>query len=79
MLRIATVVLLLGAIANPQVSRLDLSAVADGDTVFYHGTVGKFEIRLTLMRGGGTASSLINMQPRTMNSSCRASLFQMEN
>ena len=52
MLRITTVVLLLGAIANPQVPRLDLSAVADGDTVFYHGTVGKFEIRLTLLRGG---------------------------
>jgi len=57
MLRIATVVLLLGAIANPQVSRLELSAVADGDTLFYHGTVGKFEIRLTLMRGGGDSVS----------------------
>src|SRR5271157_709454 len=57
MLRLATVVLLLGAIANPQVSRLDLSAIADGDTVFYHGTVGKFEIRLTLMRGGGDSVS----------------------
>jgi hypothetical protein len=34
MIRIAAVVLLLGAAANPQVSRLDLSAVADGDTVF---------------------------------------------
>lgn len=57
MLRIAIVVLLLGAVANPQVSRLDPSAVADGDTVFYHGTIGKFEIRLTLMRGGGGSVS----------------------
>jgi hypothetical protein len=56
MLPIAPVVLLLCAIANPQVSRLDLSAVADGDTVFYHGTVGKFEIRLTLMREGDSVS-----------------------
>jgi hypothetical protein len=78
MLRITTVVLLLGAIANPQ-SRLDLSAAADGDTVFYHGTVGKFEIRLTLLRGGGTAfRDLINMPPRTRNSTCRVTLIQME-
>jgi len=56
MLPIAAVVLLLGAIANPQVPRLDLPAVADGDTVFYHGTVGKFEIRLTLMREGDSVS-----------------------
>jgi len=61
MLPIATVVLLLGAIANPQVSRLDLSAVADGDTVFYHGTVGKFEIRLTLMRGGGQRFGILSI------------------
>jgi len=57
MLRIATFVLLLSAIANPQASRLDLSAVADGDAVFYHGTIGKLEIRLTLMRGGGNSVS----------------------
>jgi hypothetical protein len=57
MLPIATVVLLLGAIANPQVPGLGPVAVADGDTVFYHGTVGKFEIRLTLMRGGGDSVS----------------------
>ena len=57
MLRTAAVVLLLGAITSPQVSRLDLSAVADGDTVFYHGTVGKFEIRLTLTREGGDSVS----------------------
>jgi len=56
MLRIATVLLLLGAIANPQVPGLDLPSVADGDTVFYHGTVAKFEIRLTLMREGDSVS-----------------------
>ena len=78
MLRITTVVLLLGAIANPQVSRLDRSAVADGDTVFYHGTVGKFEIRLTLLRGGKAFRDLINMPPGTRNSTCRVTFFQME-
>jgi len=67
-----------GAIANPQVPRLDLPAVADGDTVFYHGTVGKFEIRLTLMREGDSVSDLINMQPRTLNSTCTVTLFQVE-
>lgn len=76
MLRIAAVVLLLGAIANPPVSRLDLSVVADGDTVFYHGTVGKLEIRLTLTREGGdsvsgsyqyaTQSTELYLQSRTL-------------
>src|SRR2546423_2884021 len=56
MLRIATLFLLLAGVPNLQASRLEQSTVADGDALFYHGTVGKFEIRLTL-RGGGDSVS----------------------
>jgi hypothetical protein len=44
---------LLSVIASAQPSRQDPFAIDDGETVFYHGSVGKFEIRLSLEREVG--------------------------